>query len=133
MSVVGVHLPGGRSVWVDATEVELAIADRVRVRVAGEVFDGWVFVTPDQLLGPCPTPSGVVLERVPARAPGALEEMLPGADLPPLGTTFIAGDETGVVVALDPVKRQATLTRDDGTSVTVSVDVGEAGTPADRA
>lgn len=114
MRIAGVHLDDGRRVWADAVECELAPLDRVRVDFASGETHGWIFITPEQLLGDPPPVAATIRAVVPSAPPKALDQDLPGADLPPLGTRTTMRGTTGIVTTIDPVKRTVTVTRDDG-------------------
>ncbi len=122
MRVAGVRLGDGRAVWVDAGAWELAPLDAVIVRLEAGDFTGSVFVTPEQLVRGVERIDGTVVEVSPASTDEEKCADLPGADLPPLGSVVRTDRVKGRVTALDPTRRLATLTRDDGSQVVVPVD-----------
>ena len=122
MRVAGVRLADGSALWVDAGTWQLAPLDSVLVRTSAGTLTGSVFVLPEHLLRPVERVDGTVLEVL--RATTAEERCgdLPGSDLPYLGSIVRAADVKGRVAGLDPIRRLATLTLEDGSRVDVPVD-----------
>jgi hypothetical protein len=113
MSVAGVALADGRLIWVE-TQHSVAPHDRVFLHVREEEVGGTVLVAPDQLVGLPPTPVGVIVSVLPRATFEPTCDVLPGSDLPALGTQATAGGIAGRVTALDPVARIVTITPIDG-------------------
>jgi hypothetical protein len=118
MRIAGVRLPDGRAVWVDAGKVEVSVRDTALVRLADGDARGFVFVSPEQLAQPPEHVAGYLVE---AACPASSETScadLPGADMPALGSIVEIEGEIGTVTGIDAVKREATITREDGSSET---------------
>jgi hypothetical protein len=112
-----VRTPGG-TLCLDAQNYDLALLDEVTVDTGDAIVRGTVVVTPDQLLRPPAHTAGTITEVMPRWQPDPGCDDLPGADLPPLGTMWIADGEVGMIVRLDPVGRSVTVRQDDGREVT---------------
>lgn len=122
MRIAGVRLADGSAVWVDAGTLQLATLDAVLVRTSAGTLRGSVFVLPEHLLRPVERVDGTVLEVFPRTSAEERCADVPGGDLPYLGSIVRTADLRGRVAALDPIRRLATLTLEDGSRVDVSVD-----------
>lgn len=122
MRWAGVRLPDGRTVWADAGEEAMAPLDRATIRLDGGESEGLVLIAPEQFLGPPTQVEGAVVRVQPAADAAAACDDLPGAGLPPLGTTVRGGTWQGRVVAIDPVHGRVTV---DTGSETLDVLVGD--------
>jgi hypothetical protein len=120
--VAGVRVADGSALWVDAAAWQLAPLDTVVVRTSAGTLPGSVFVLPEQLLRPVERVDGIVVEVLPAASTEERCAELPGGDLPYLGSIVRTADVEGLVSALDPIRRLATLTLQDGSQVDVPVD-----------
>jgi hypothetical protein len=83
---------------------------------------GSVFLLPEHLLRTVERVDGTVSEVISAPSPEGRCVDMPGSDLPYLGSIVRTADVEGRVAALDPIRRLATLTLQDGSRVDVSVD-----------
>lgn len=121
MRIAGVRLCGRRLAWIDAGDVVIAPVDRVEVRVAEGDVQAVVYVTPEQLGGEPPEVEGLLLRVLPAARSGTGCDELPGADLPPLGSTVATHTGPGTVTGVDAVNRTVTVALIDGSLETVSL------------
>ena len=120
MRVAGVRLEGGRAIWADAGQIQLATLDRVMVRSSNEEASGWVFVASEQLLHAPASIDGVIVEVLPPSEDGVECRELPGSEMPPLGSRVRTESVEGLVTAIDAVQSRVTLRLDDGSEVEVS-------------
>lgn len=120
MKVIGVWLDVRRMIWADAGELEPALSDRVVVRLPEGELSGRVHVAAAQWLAPPGAVDGIVTT-VERQTVARVEEDIPGADMPPLGTRARVGGVEGLVTAIDPVHRLVTVTPETGEPVTALV------------
>src|SRR5438105_4394302 len=83
---VGARCSDGPMFWADAGEWSVELLDEVVVRTPTQDITGVVVVLPEQLVRPVPPDDGIV---VATRSHHGTKNVgtIPGADLPPLGTT----------------------------------------------
>ena len=125
MRVAGIRLRDGRTIWADAGDMDLAVLDRAEIRgpVGGET--GVVCVIPEHMTGMPPRIDGQVVDVQPHTAPDDDCGAVRGAEMPPLGSTLSAGQNKGVVIAVDAVRGQVTLRGEDGRDVVESYTTGK--------
>ncbi len=104
--------------WLEVGEHAVQTGDRVVALVDDEKAEGMVLITPEQWVGEPPPASGRILEmrQIP---PVNAETDLPLADLPPLGVRARAGEVHGIITAIDPLARTATIAVAGGADITV--------------
>jgi hypothetical protein len=119
MSVAGVRLAGGRIAWVEAGVIDLRPLDTVMVNLEGRKQQATIIVTPNQLLRPVAASGQVV--RVETGSSSEECGILPGADMPPLGSEMAGG----VVVSVDAVKRTVTVEMPAGNRRTTGLEGSE--------
>ncbi len=109
-------------VWLDADEAGIVPLSRVSVRLVDGDTHGEVFVTPEEFLTPPAHLDGIVVESRPPLPPDPDCAYLPGSEFPALGEMVQQGEVEGIVVALDPVQRQVTISAENGSPTLVPWD-----------
>ena len=117
MRIAAVRLKDGRTVWADAGTWLLTPLDEVTVRLSHADALGTVFVTPEQLLQLPQRPDGVVIEIYQCEVDEINCLELPGAEMPPLGSTVPVQGTAGTIVRVDAVHRRVRLRQADGSEV----------------
>lgn len=121
MRIAGVRLLDGRALWVEAGDRHLSLLDRAVVQVERTRVTGYVFATPEQLIGSCPVVDAILLEVAPPETPSDECEFMPGSELPPLGSTVQTAAGEATVTALDPVRQLVTVRTPLGAQTTVDL------------
>jgi hypothetical protein len=103
MRVAGVKLRRGRTVWSDASNLELSPGAHVTVQGGESEEDGVVLVAPEQIIQGPEDVEGVVTAVHPdINAVDSCDD-IPGAQMPPLGSAVRIDVGEGMVIGLDPV------------------------------
>lgn len=103
------RLPGEPLIWADAGELEILPLDWVQIRRNGSEEWGHAYACPEDMLRFPGLPDAVVLSVRRSSPPTSDSEDLPGADMPPLGSTLESDGGTGTVIGIDPVTRITTV------------------------
>jgi hypothetical protein len=99
--IAGVRTAEGRAYWVDSGEIRVEPLDAVVVCTPDGEVEGEVFVAPEALVGTSPECEGTVVQVRARRYSEGECGNLPGADMPPLGSTM----NGGTVIGVDSVNR----------------------------
>jgi hypothetical protein len=121
VKIAGVRLEGGRTVWTDASDLDLAPRAHVVVRLDGSDEDGIVLVAPHQLIQAPETVQGTVTVVHPDGGAGDSCADIPGGQMPPLGTTLRTANGHALVIGLDPVAKTINV-QCEGEQHTISLD-----------
>jgi hypothetical protein len=108
-------------VWADAGTTKTAVRDRVIVRTADGDMPGCVLVIPKQWVQAPTETIAVIVAVLPLELPSEQDSLLPGSELPPLGSVWEREGVHGMVTGIDPVALTVTVTGDNGEIATVEM------------